>query len=169
MSVLKNEIELIRKMLANGGRWLIIANFYFACAIAALVTVVVFTQCTVEPYGPLDNKNPQAVENKIVEQGGVLLATGTKCNRSDETLTVSSESWFQSIDHPTRRVTRSEIHSVIRLPGCVTRTFANPIPRDLPTGLWQIQASEVARSSNNETQSTGWATETFEVVEGEHE
>lgn len=163
----RSDLALFARLYSNGSKAMVIACV-FAIGSGLFLTGAVIFSVALKPdrYAPILNTNPQQVTGpRVVAQGGVIEVTGTKCNTTDEAISITSESWFQRIDDRTQRVPRQPLRSAVREPGCRTTVYRNPIPDDLPPGTYQIQGSEVARSIYNQVQSTGWYSTEFTVVE----
>ena len=152
------------RMWSNGSRSLLIALLIFLAAalgFGIMTLAVVFYRPS--EYKPLHNENPQTVENTTVVQGTFVVVTGTKCVRGDEAVALDSRSHFINVNDRTKIVTYLVVDGAVRQPGCLTRTFMNPLPPEVTPGRWIIEGEEIARKGTS-VQTEPWFTEVFTVV-----
>lgn len=151
----------IPPMWHNGGRGLLIAFAFFGGSLVLLGTALISTMCQDATYAPLENHNPQRVLNPVVEQGGTLSIDALKCNHSSRDVPVEGVSYFR--EQESRALVKYRDGFGVRPPGCRTFHYENPIPVDLPPGVWRIEGVEVAREGDEE-QREPWYTADFVVV-----
>lgn len=165
-NVIGEEVALVRRLMGNGGRWLLLANSYFIAAVSILVLVLVIQRVTsVDDFAPLRNENPQPlVGTAVVAPGGIIRNESVKCNDTDDAVAYDSRSYLQGVSDRTVRYVTAVADGLVRPPGCTEAVFNHEIPDDLPPGVYRYEGIEIARSSDNRTQIEPWFTETFEVT-----
>lgn len=104
------------------------------------------------------------VEGPAVAEGGTLEVRATKCTAPDirEQVGVAGFYVWQRIE-PTRLQVEGGEGTGFRQPGCDTRVFSNPLPREIGPGLWHLAGQETAERGAS-SQTRYWRTENFRVV-----
>ena len=115
-----------------------------------------------DPFHPLDNPVPQLVTSPVVHQGGDVLVTATKCNRAKEDVAFISKAYYRNL--ATRELTLFRSGEGAREPGCKTIDYVNPVPPDLPIGVYQIEGVDTA-VQGTQVQREPFRTQPFEVIE----
>lgn len=163
--------EHLRSLLSmwdNGGRWLLIVGVYFFLAVGTLIIVLLGawlwpSDARYEPLGGYIL--PQTVSTPVVRVGTSVTVTGTKCNLSDEAITVTGARHWRRIE-PSNLIVADISGSGVREPGCLTRTFENIPPSGVTPGRWIVEGvDETARGDRRQV--IGWYTESFLVEGGE--
>ena len=140
--------------------------------LSVLVAVVVYSQYlkTLPPPIFFVADSPQIVLEDTVSQDGTVHVTGTKCNMTNETLTMDGVSYLVR-ENPTRqRYLRGATYGAVRAPGCITSVFENELRLGIPDGeelLPGVYHFEGVHTiiHNNQRQVAPWYTESFTVTE----
>lgn len=148
--------------------------------VLATNTAIVYTLVKPQPFDPLENVNPQEVTSRVpgvegpaVRVGEEVETIGTKCNTSEETVSVNGRYEFRSVN-PRGTIIRIDSGAAERPPGCETTRYANQL---LPSVIartksllaqgervrWQIAGREVPLGKP-EPVAEGWHTQTFSVI-----
>jgi len=117
-------------------------------------------------YAPLGGYNlPQPVSDKTIPVGGlVVVGPATKCNLSDETLSLKiTTNWRRKVEGLPEIVVPSVDAEQTLPPGCTTSTFGIDLIPEVIPGMWIRQGTDCVYKGG-ETQCFGWYTEPFEVV-----
>ena len=159
-----SEIAIMRRLWNNGGKALLIAAGGFAASIVILAGAGAYHIVTrPASFAPLRNVNPQQVATPLVEQGGFVDVTGTLCNDAKEGIGFDSRVWIRKVD--TGALIPYAVRlAIVRIPGCETRHFHNPVPADLPPGIYRLEGVDTAYSDDGRIQREPWFTQPFQVV-----
>lgn len=174
--------EFTDQVEANRRRaWARTYQVFGVLAVLVVLAVIAVPGLLLRPFDPLDNSRLQVVTNELpgydmpaVVLGGEVTVKGTKCNRTDELVSLRGKiQWinvapggftFQVSDGP-----------YVRPPGCTTKTFVNAMPAEvtrrseklLDSGVtevrWQIVGVERPNTGRDPVAST-WLTSEFRIV-----
>ena len=124
-----------------------------------------------DQYDPLGEFPEQVVlnEDHLVPVDSFAIIEGTKCNDSDETVTVAGEVSWRSVDPP--GIAFVVLAGVGKLdPGCTTQTFHNPVPDEVAelaaedVIMWEINGTNWPIDENgNRGSPRDFRSERFEV------
>lgn len=157
--------ELLTHITKGWRSWAAVAAIAAVSSVTLLLVLSVIGKIT-EPaafaplYGPAYDK-PQPVQEQSVPAGGVLHVTATKCTHQD--VDVYGQITWRRIDPTVLLRPNATPSTRVFKEGCITGTYANEVPVDLPPGLWTLTAVETAVSGTHE-QRTRWTTEPFTVT-----
>lgn len=149
--------------------------------VLATNTAIVYTLVKPHPFDPLENVNPQEVTSRVpgvkgpaVRMSEEVKVIGTKCNTSEETVSVNARFEFRSVG-PRGTIVPIGSSTAESPPGCETTSFSNEL---LPSVIsrtkyllaqgrkrvrWQIVGREVPLG-RPEPVAEGWHTQTFSIV-----
>lgn len=122
-----------------------------------------------EPLTILRLVNPQHVLNKTVREHDLLRVNGTKCNLTNEPISVEGVAYLVQESPVYVRYLRATNVGVVRVPGCQTVNYANDLRLGVPDnvtlepGVYHLEGTETVRIGDR-VQNAPWYTESFEIV-----
>ncbi len=143
------------------------------CVISIAVTACAAFVTRPQKFDPFSTfTSPQTVVHRqaVYRPGDTVFVRATKCyNDPSKPIAFSGTSYWRR-ENPYRLVIQKASGYGVISPaeldsGCVTHTFANVIPKDLPDGVWHIEGQETARH-DRDTVTAAWYTEPFRVKHG---
>lgn len=162
----QNEVDLWRRLWANGGRSVVVATSFFAASVALLVFAIIWSIVTQPtPFRPVSAVIPQHVTTPVVEAGGNLGVDATKCNHGFEEYATDTRSWLRDLDSNTVTI-YAVTTGVVREVGCTTRHHDAAIPITTPPGRYRIEGVDMIYSTDGRVQRVAWHTEEFAVIAG---
>jgi hypothetical protein len=159
--MVREEVGLIRRMFANGGKWLLLANMYFVASLTIFAIALIVTQCN-QPsaFAPMEFHNPAKI---LAVEGNLVTATIERCNKQDEDIAVEGSYSVRNVVNGAL-IKQGEGRANVWVPGCtiIAPTIALVA---VPPGRYELVGATVARSEHNQTQVAAWRSEEF-TIEG---
>ena len=154
-------------------------------SLIALSTAIYATTRVLDPpWNPLGEYPVQTVLNRAdpastspaLRLGDQVEVTGSKCNATADNVTIVGTTSWVSVEPPGTALDVGG-GTAVRVPGCTTRTFKNPIPpvvaervrdlhdRGVTRSIWFITGTETpTRDDGPDGVKRVWVTENFTII-----
>ena len=152
-------------------------------ALTVVMTLGVVSILTPHVWSPLGEYPVQEIHDRAnggntpaVYITGDVHSTGTKCNRSNEEVPIIGTQLWVSVLPPGTAIQVVKDARNVRLPGCSTRDYANPIPAEVKARTvalyaagykdvtWFVTGSDTPIRNGKLGQRVVWQTQSFRIL-----